>query len=87
VESKIESIQVYPNPSKDYFVINTHGISQDQLEVDLFSIDGLKQKVVCQKQSDHEVKLLMSHLNSGTYVLEIKLDSQRRKILLILINK
>ncbi len=87
VESKIESIQVYPNPSEDYFIINTHDISQDQLEVDLFSIDGLKQKVVCQKQSDHEVKLLMSHLNSGTYVLEIKLDSLRRKILLILINK
>lgn len=60
------TIQIYPNPSKDYFIINTKEVKQ----VQLYSLDG---KLI--KEYSASEKYSVGGLSKGIYLLKIQLQN------------
>jgi hypothetical protein len=76
-EVQSQEIMVYPNPASDFIQI----VSKNQVsEVNIHSIIGQESE----KLSVRSNKINVSHLSSGTYILEIKIENQTHREKLVI---
>ena len=63
------TILLYPNPFKDYVMVEITGIGNEPLEIAIFDISG--RKVLHESAMNNKFKIDRNSLNSGIYVYEI----------------
>ncbi|WP_338869819.1 carbohydrate-binding protein [Spirosoma sp. SC4-14] len=81
-----EVIQIYPNPTADFVTIQLERSSSSPLNVNLFDAGSgrlHRQLSVSKTGGQFSTKMDLTHLPVGTYILEVKQDSDRvmRKVL------
>ncbi|MBK9718223.1 MAG: T9SS type A sorting domain-containing protein [Saprospiraceae bacterium] len=84
LEKTSNNYKVYPNPAKTYFWVDNPELDILQIEVfDLFGRRVLKQKT---NHNEAKVKVLISDLVNGSYLVKIKSDKKTMTKQLILEN-
>jgi N-acetylmuramoyl-L-alanine amidase len=68
VENSANAIRVYPNPAKDYVVIES--MNSDIQRIELFDLKG--RLLTSEEVSGNKIELSVSSLHSGTYIVKIK---------------
>lgn len=76
-EQPLSTLQVYPNPTSDYFVINKSVPADAQIT--LFSMSGQIQKLDYKTNGVYNV----SFLSSGVYFLTITTSEWRKQVKLV----
>lgn len=77
------SIQVYPNPSRGIFRINTNN-DQDQVAKQITVFDLLGKQRFYQSNVNFQNQINISHLNHGIYLLNVKTETQNKTVRIII---
>ncbi len=75
----LSQIKIYPNPAKDFVMVDISQLSQLPISFKVYSIDG---KLILEKPlSDTRSKILTTDWTNGTYIIEI--ESFKVKIIVL----
>lgn len=67
-------MNIYPNPTTDYIVINTAAGASEKLNIQIFNLSG---QAVKQITGNANTVISLSNLNAGTYVVRVNGESFR----------
>ena len=84
-EINSNEINVYPNPTSDYLMVDVADLNTEALTISVLSIDGKLIKKLVSKNKSNNVQINVSDLTAGFYILEVA--SQNKKHLTKFIKK
>lgn len=71
-----KSLKMYPNPADSKINFSFDFQSQDELDVQIFNLLG--KKVVAQKITQKQSEIIVSNLNKGIYIVQIRSKNSER---------
>lgn len=83
-----KSLTVYPNPASDVFTLKLNGLTEGKSVVSMINSNGIKVMEFQADNTNNELlrEIAVSHLEAGTYVIQVvvnQTDSYSTKILII----
>lgn len=78
--AELDAISVYPNPFREGFTLNLGGLRAEELQITLMDLSGrvLIAEHATQVASGFTRAYALKDLSQGMYMLEVKLDGQRK---------
>lgn len=76
-EISVANFELYPNPSKGFVTLNLFDMFRGEAQITIFSING--KQVFAEEYSvfDNKLKLDVSNLSKGVYIVRFKSDTMR----------
>lgn len=71
-------IIIYPNPAKNYILLDFENISPSDKEIKIYHVSGKIQMVEIKELSNSEFHINTTKLDNGIYIIQIKQDSNVR---------
>lgn len=75
-----ENILIYPNPAKDYIVVDFYNLHIDDFNIKVYNLRG--EIVGFYAHFKNKIKVDLSQLSSGIYIFEIYNDSFKKRIMI-----
>ncbi len=73
LDPEFGNIKIYPNPTKGNFIIDFSDTRLNQAEITIFDLSGKQQLKSEKKSNDKIINVESEELNSGLYIIRIKL--------------
>jgi len=77
------TLALYPNPSTDLQTVKINGFANQKVKITLYDIQGRSHGVVYDgklNDQNQTVELDVSHLSSGFYLYDVRLETERRAL-------